>query len=117
MRTQGSEAFPKADRLRKRSEYLAVQNHGRPHHTRHFLVLVCTAATGRGRIGITVSSKVGIAVVRNRIKRWVREVVRRGQWPGAGLDVVVIAKKTAEGLGSLGEVALDLARVKLRPGS
>jgi ribonuclease P protein component len=101
-------------RLRKRSEFLAVQNHGRPHHARHFLVIAANAATEHGRVGITVSGKVGMAVVRNRIKRWVRETVRRSQWLPSGLDVVVIAKPSAETLRSRHEVALDLARVKLR---
>ena len=32
---------------------------------------------GSGRMGITVSRKVGGAVVRNRVKRWIRECFRR----------------------------------------
>jgi ribonuclease P protein component len=34
---------------------------------------------GHPRLGITASRKVGTAVVRQRLKRWVREVYRRGQ--------------------------------------
>ncbi len=48
------------------------------------------------RIGITASRKVGGAVVRNRIKRGVRDWFRRSrdELPG-GVDVVVIARRPA----------------------
>ena len=55
--------------------------------------------TQRSRVGITVSRRVGNAVVRNRIKRWVREFTRRrmGSLPRVW-DVVIIARRSAGGL-------------------
>jgi len=52
-------------------------------------------------LGITVSSKVGNALVRNRIKRVVREFFRRRRhdWLPPS-DIVVIARKGAGALGS-----------------
>lgn len=47
------------------------------------------------RIGITVSGKVGPAVVRNRLKRWVREYVRHHAAAVSGRDVVIIARAAA----------------------
>jgi ribonuclease P protein component len=89
-------SFPKRARLRKRGEYLRVQREGRRHHSEHFVVLTAPARRANTRIGITVSSKVGGAVVRNRVKRLLREVLR-AWWrdlepPG---DIVVIAKPGA----------------------
>jgi ribonuclease P protein component len=49
----------------------------------------------RTRVGITVSSRVGNAVVRNRTKRWIREYVRRHLSALPPGDVVIIAKPSA----------------------
>ncbi len=97
-------AFPKSRRLRKRVDIVGVQRAGNAIHTRYFVV-VCDVQ-GRGRLGITVSKKVGNAVNRSRVKRLVREFVRTARpvarpdcsdsaWLADNLDVVVIAKKHA----------------------
>jgi ribonuclease P protein component len=77
--------------LRKRTEYLAVQQRGRKHQSEHFLLLLAPGQT-RTRIGVTISSKVGNAVVRNRVKRWTREYLRRhrSEWPVG--ELVIIGK-------------------------
>ncbi len=92
----GSRAFPKAVRLRKRREFLGLQRQGRRRHTPSFVVLDAPSPGSTCRLGVTVSSRVGNAVVRNRIKRLIREVfrARREGLPGA-LDIVVIAKPGA----------------------
>lgn len=74
-----------------------MQDGGRKIHTDSFLVFVSPQREpGPTRIGITASRKLGGAVVRNRVKRLVREAFRRHKllFP-AGLDVVFIAKKNA----------------------
>jgi ribonuclease P protein component len=53
------------------------------------------AAGAMTRIGITVSSRVGNAVVRNRIKRWVREFVRHHKELLPAGDLVIVAKPSA----------------------
>jgi len=63
---------------------------------------------GQNRLGVTVTTRVGNAVVRNRIKRLVRESFRRRKEAALhGRDIVVIAKRGAEEL-SLGEVTAEL---------
>ena len=59
-----------------------------------YLVLYCRKnGTGENRVGLTVSSKLGCAVVRNRCRRRLREVcrLRQGQVK-RGYDLVVVAR-------------------------
>ncbi|MGH7859532.1 MAG: ribonuclease P protein component [Candidatus Binatia bacterium] len=95
-----SRRLPKQLRIRGRGDFLALQRHGKPRHTPHFVVLsAIRRAGGPSRVGITVSRKVGNAVARNRVKRRVREFFRlhRDELP-AGRDFVFIAKSGAEKL-------------------
>ena len=110
MSVKGAEDFPKTARLRKRSEFLRVSRTGRKIHTATFLVISKANDKGKARLGITVSAKVGNAVVRNRIKRLVREFFRRRghEWV-PGVDILVIARKSAPGL-SLQLVENELVR-------
>jgi ribonuclease P protein component len=68
--------------------------------SRSFVVLVADQHDGAPdaspRLGVTVSRRVGSAVVRTRVKRRVREWFRRnrGVFP-PGKDVVVIARPSA----------------------
>ena len=89
--------FPKAARLLRRRDFVRVQGRGRKLADGVLLALVLPrSGGGPARLGITVSSKVGNAVTRVRIRRHVREAFRhrRGQWPD-GVDVVVIARSSA----------------------
>ena len=57
------------------------------------------------RLGLVVSRKVGNSVVRNRVKRLLREIFRKTE--GHGLDLVVIARPAAAGA-TFEEMDLDL---------
>ena len=107
--------LPKAARLRRRREYLAVQERGTRLYAGEVLVLVQGSGAERARIGITVSSKVANAVGRNRVKRWVREAFRELQDGLPPYDLVVIARKGALTMGREGaRRALAAAAEKLR---
>jgi len=94
--------LPKAVRVRRRREFLAVQERGARLYAGDVLVLFKGAGADRARIGITVSSKVANAVERNRVKRWVREAFREIQAELPPVDLVVIARAGALGMGLAG---------------
>ncbi len=88
----------RSERLRKRSGFLLVQQHGRRISGRTLVVYAMLRTQGidthKARLGVTVGKKVGNAVTRNRIKRWLRESYRRLE-RATDLDLVVIAKPAA----------------------
>ena len=97
MAGRGSLGISKEARLRQRAEYLAIQATGTKHHGRHVLAIARKRPSAEqvGRLGITVTKKVGNAVVRNRIKRLLREWLRTNGWVPTGWDMVLVAKDSA----------------------
>ena len=91
-------AFPPAARLRSRPEFTRVQDNGRRVSTKFMTVLGHASASGRDRLGIIASRRLGGAVVRNRAKRRLREIFRRHAGvpvpaSAAALDLVVIPRR------------------------
>ena len=100
--------FPKKARLRKRPEFIHLSRSGKKQHTANFIVVTRDTDRSEARLGITVSSNVGNAVVRNRVKRLLRECFR--QWSHQILpskDILIIAKKGAATL-SWSQVANEI---------
>jgi len=92
--------FRRSDRLLRSSEFSKAGREGRRVADPAFVLLVSERESGREgpaqRLGITVSRKVGNAVIRNRVKRRVREWFRRSRGKlRDGIDVVVIGRSGA----------------------
>ena len=89
--------FPKSRRLTRSAEFEQVKKNGRAQHGR-LIVLSVLPANGatRFRAGFVTSRAIGRAVVRNRVRRRLREVVRRHQGELInGVWIVTIARASA----------------------
>ena len=90
-----SNTFPKAARLLKRPEFVRLSNRAHHHSMRGLLVVWLPGSTLHARLGVTVSKKVGNAVLRNRIKRCIREIFRQNRSTLPAVDLNVIARREA----------------------
>lgn len=88
-------SFPPTVRLRKRSEFLALKDSAQKFASRGILLVWQANTLAYARLGVTVSKKVGCAVTRNRVKRFVRETFRNHRSLLPAVDVNVIARSEA----------------------
>jgi ribonuclease P protein component len=93
-----SEQFPHKVRIVKSADYRTIYREGRKVQSGKFVLFALKNKVGHHRLGLTVSRKVGGAVVRNRIKRLFREIFRKSfrELPNQ-YDIVVNAKAGCAG--------------------
>jgi ribonuclease P protein component len=91
--------FPKTARLLHSAEFAAVKQGGRNFAegplAASFLAREVASRAGGARVGLAVSSKVGGAVVRNRVKRRLREAVRLELAQLPAVDLVLVARASS----------------------
>ena len=110
---RAARGISKEMRLRQRADFVAVQSTGKKVHGRHVIAIARQRAdlSLAGRLGLTVTKKVGNAVVRNRIKRLLREWLRLHGWVPRGWDMVLVAKDSAASQLHLQDFDPDLTRI------
>ena len=96
--------FPPSLRLRKRAEFLQLKDSVKKFATRGILVVWQDNNLAYARLGVTVSKKVGCAVTRNRVKRFVRETFRANRLLLPAVDLNVIARSES--------ATMDFARMQ-----
>ncbi len=100
--------FPQALRLKTPAQFKAVYDRKRSVSDDVLIVYARENGLAHPRLGVSVSKKVGGAVVRNRYKRLFREAFRltRPELP-AGVDLILIPRPQA------GEPTLDRLKASL----
>lgn len=93
-------------RLRKKEDFAKVFKHGKAAANHQFVVYVRhSPAAEKFRFGVSASKKIGNAVVRNRMRRRIKEIVRQMEpIVKPRVDIVCIVRKPA--------VELDHAALK-----
>ena len=79
--------------VKENYEFRRIYAKGRSGVSPYLVVYVRPNRRGRNRLGVTVSTKLGHAVVRNRVRRRLREIFRLAQ----GYDMILVARTRAVG--------------------
>lgn len=95
-RGKGSASFPRGARVLKPAQFLALRRNSRRISVGHFHAEAAASDRESARVGLAVSRRVSKrAVVRNRIKRQVRESFRHRLGTLPSFDVMVVARGSA----------------------
>jgi ribonuclease P protein component len=108
--------FPRSGRLTKSSEFSQVFKEGKKLVGRHFICYVASHEKAGSKLGFAVSRKIGGAVVRNRVKRYLREFFRTHRTAfQVPIHLVVVARPTSAKL-SFRECTETMERLLRRGG-
>lgn len=89
-----------SESLKKNHQFQFVYKYGKSYANKYLVMYIKENGMERNRIGISVSKKVGNSVVRHRITRLVRESYRLHEAVfNSGLDIVIVARKSAASVG------------------
>ena len=89
-------SFKADDRVRRRADFVRVQQQGRRVSGRFVTLLILANDCTAPRLGLIASRKLGSAVARNRAKRRLRELFRRHRGAlgeNAAVDIVAIPRR------------------------
>jgi len=86
--------FNRTKGLKKDSDFRKVYKHGKSFANKYLVIYILKNKSDYSRVGISVSKKVGKAIVRNKVKRRIRESFRLDvdKKIKSGYDIVFIAR-------------------------
>lgn len=84
-------------RLKNRNDFSRIYRHGKSFANGQFVVYWSRQVNAEPfRLGVSASKKIGNAVVRNRMRRMVKEIVRlRKEQIVEKIDLIIIVRKPA----------------------
>ena len=77
-------------------EFRRLYHRGENRANGFLVIYFCKNRAGKNRLGITVSTKIGNAVTRNRVRRRIKEAYRLNEsFFKIGFDIVIVARVRA----------------------
>jgi len=92
-----NETFSTSSRIRKSEDFRLIYAKGKKIVSDSFTLFILGQGIGQGRLGITVTKKLGKATARNRVKRILREIFRKNKDRISNLDIVINARAGIRG--------------------
>lgn len=84
--------------IKKNEEFQRIYQSGRSYANKYLVMYAKKNESDTGRLGISVSKKVGNSVVRHRLARLICESYRLNESKfHSGWDIIVIARQSAKG--------------------
>jgi ribonuclease P protein component len=82
-------------KLSKNIEFKRVFSEGKKTESKNFIIFILKNDYKFNRLGIIVKKEIGKAVVRNKIKRWLKEAYRQKDGKlFLGYDIIILAKNS-----------------------
>jgi ribonuclease P protein component len=92
-------AFSRAERLRRTVDFDRAYTEGKKVASSSLVLFFCPSRQEATRLGVSVSKKIGKAVVRNRVKRLLRESFRLNKHAlKKGYDILLVARMGIQGM-------------------
>ncbi len=93
-------SFPRSHRLTNKAEYKSLFDKSNKVSQRCFLVLFKPNQKLNARLGLVIGKRaINSAVIRNQVKRILRESFRQHKEKLKGLDIIIIARQQCDKLG------------------
>lgn len=87
--------LPKSGRLRRNKSFQAVYRSGKSYANRQMVLYVLPQRGQERRVGFAAGKRLGSAVVRNRVKRLLREAYRLEQHRlVGGMDLILVGRQS-----------------------
>lgn len=86
----------KAKILKKNKEFQKVYRSGKSYANKFLVIYVLFTDNNKNRIGFAAGKKLGNAVIRNRVKRLLREVYRQNKIENnCSRDIIIVGRNAA----------------------